>query len=142
MGRQHRCVFCSLVEDLAGAPVVVSSESCVAVLDTRPASPGHTLVLPRAHVESIWDLDEATATELMRTVRSVARLLHDRLDPDGLTLRQNNGAASGQRVPHLHIHLVPRWEGDGSIGWPREPKEPIDNARVITTLLGNPDLRS
>jgi diadenosine tetraphosphate (Ap4A) HIT family hydrolase len=106
------------------------------VLDASPASLGHTLVMPRAHYESVWDLDDATAAALMQTVRSVAALLHDRLAPDGLTVRQNNGAASGQRVPHVHVHLVPRWNDDGHIGWPRERDEPVDNAVVMRALVG------
>ncbi len=97
--------------------------------------------MPRAHYESVWDLDDATAAALMQTVRSVAALLHDRLAPDGLTVRQNNGAASGQRVPHVHVHLVPRWNGDGHIGWPRERDEPVDNATAMRALVGQPMTR-
>jgi histidine triad (HIT) family protein len=129
------CVFCNLVQDLSKAYVVSQSDVCVAVLDIKPAAPGHTLVMPRAHLENLWDLDVETAGALMVTVRSVAQLLRERLQPDGLTLRQNNGAASGQRIPHLHIHLVPRWEGDGHIGWPAAQPEPIDNASVLRVLL-------
>jgi histidine triad (HIT) family protein len=70
----------------------------------------------------------------MVTVKSVARLLRERLRPDGLTVRQNNGATSGQRIPHLHVHLVPRWEGDGHIGWPTARTEPVDNADVMRAL--------
>jgi histidine triad (HIT) family protein len=134
--RQDSCAFCVLMRDLSSAQVVASSETCVAVLDVSPASLGHTLVMPRAHYESVWDLDDATAAAVMQTVRSVAALLHDRLAPDGLTVRQNNGAASGQRVPHVHVHLVPRWNDDGHIGWPRERDEPVDNAVVMRALVG------
>jgi histidine triad (HIT) family protein len=106
----------------------------VAILDDRPASPGHTLVIPRAHIESIWELDDDTAVALMMTIKSVAGLLRERLQPDGLTVRQNNGPASGQRIPHVHVHLVPRWEGDGHIGWPSARSEPIDNVSVLRAL--------
>lgn len=133
---QNGCVFCALLQDLGSAHVVAANKACVAVLDIRPASPGHTLVLPREHIESIWDLDDATAAEVMLSVRSVATLLRDRLSPDGLTVRQNNGAVSGQHVPHLHVHLVPRWDGDGHIGWPREREEPVDNVAVLRILSG------
>ena len=112
----------------------MNDSASVAVLDASPASPGHTLVITRTHVESIWDLDDDTAAALMVTVKSVARLLRDRLRPDGLTVRQNNGAASGQRIPHLHVHLVPRWEGDGHIGWPTGRTQPVDNVDVMRVL--------
>jgi histidine triad (HIT) family protein len=131
------CVFCVVVQDLTQAHVVAENDVSVAVLDTKPAAPGHTLVLPRAHIENIWDLDVDTAGALMETVCSVAKLLRQRLQPDGLTLRQNNGAASGQRIPHLHIHLVPRWQGDGHIGWPTAQPELVDNASVFRALRAN-----
>ena len=128
------CIFCDLLQDLSYSHVVMNDSASVAVLNVSPASPGHTLVITRTHVESIWDLDDDTAAALMVTVKSVARLLRERLRPDGLTVRQNNGAASGQRIPHLHVHLVPRWEGDGHIGWPPARKEPVDNVDVMRAL--------
>jgi histidine triad (HIT) family protein len=128
------CIFCDLLQDLSHSHVVMNDSASVAVLNVSPASPGHTLVITRTHVESIWDLDDDTAAALMVTVKSVARLLRERLRPDGLTVRQNNGAASGQRIPHLHVHLVPRWEGDGHIGWPTARTEPVDNVDVMRAL--------
>jgi histidine triad (HIT) family protein len=123
-----------LLSDLSGSHVVMNDSATVAVLDVSPASPGHTLVITRSHVESIWELDDETAAALMVTVKSAAKLLRERLRPDGLTVRQNNGAASGQRILHLHVHLVPRWEGDGHIGWPTARPEPVDNADVMRAL--------
>ena len=128
------CQFCALLDDLTAAHVVTTDPHCVAVLDAAPAAPGHTLVLPRRHVEAIWDLDDETAAGLIRTVRGAAQLLRERLGPDGLTVRQNNGAASGQRIGHLHVHLVPRWTDDGHIGWPRPPAPAVDNAEVLHCL--------
>ena len=69
---------------------------------------------------------------------TVAALLRRRLAPDGLTLRQNTGAASGQQVPHLHLHLVPRWHGDGTIGWPWPPPADPDLPGLLARLLGAP----
>ena len=123
-----------MLQDLSRSHVVLNGPASVAVLDVSPASPGHTLVITKAHVESIWDLDDNTAAALMVTVKSVAGLLRERLRPDGLTVRQNNGAASGQRIPHLHVHLVPRWEGDGHIGWPTARTAPVDNVDVMRAL--------
>jgi histidine triad (HIT) family protein len=123
-----------LLQDLSHSHVVMNDSASVAVLNISPASRGHTLVIPRTHVESIWELDDDTAAALIVTVKSVARLLRERLQPDGLTVRQNNGAASGQRIPHLHVHLVPRWEGDGHIGWPTARTEPVDNVDVMRAL--------
>jgi histidine triad (HIT) family protein len=119
----QRCPFCRIVSGAAPAHVVAEDEYCVAVLDASPAARGHTLVIPRAHVADLWTADPETAAAVGRTCAAVARLIRTRLKPDGLTLRQNNGEASGQRVFHLHVHLVPRWHGDGHVGWPSAPPD-------------------
>ena len=95
---------------------------------------GHPLVVPRVHAEDLWDADEPSAIAVMRTAHRAAALLRERLQPDGLTLRQNNGEASGQRVAHLHLHLVPRWRGDGTVGWPWPPPQDVDLAAVLAEL--------
>ena len=117
------CPFCLIAAGGTDALVIAADDDAVAFLDTHPAAPGHTLVIPRLHHEDIWALDDRTAMAVMRMARRTAHLLRERLGMDGLTMRQNNGAASGQKVPHLHLHLVPRWTGDGTVGWPWPPKE-------------------
>lgn len=129
------CPFCAIATGALSAHVVAADDYCVAFLDAAPAARGHTLVVPRAHVCDMWDVDADLAAALMRTTHSVAALLRDRLAPDGLTLRQNTGAASGQHVAHLHVHLVPRWHGDGTIGWPR-PLEVHPDPDEVASLLG------
>ena len=128
------CVFCRVVRGELPAHVVVQDERAVAFLDLTPAARGHTLVVPRVHVEHLWDADADSAAAVMRTAHEVAALLRERLRPDGLTLRQNTGEASGQKVPHLHLHLVPRWHGDGTVGWPWPPPQDLDLQDVADAL--------
>ena len=116
------------------AHVVHADEHCVAFLDARPAARGHTLVVPRTHVSDLWTADPDVAAALGRTCATVAALIRDRLRPDGLTMRQNTGAASGQHVFHLHVHLVPRWHGDGTVGWPWPPPDEHDPDEVLRLL--------
>ena len=115
-------MFCRLVA--AGEDLVHADEDCVAFLDHRPAAEGHTLVVPRAHVADLFEAGPHVAGALMAAAQQVAVRLRERLGFDGLTVRQNNGEASGQVVHHLHVHLVPRWHGDGSIGWPAPRRLP------------------
>ncbi len=129
-------MFCGVVAGALPAHVVHEDARTLAFLDLRPACRGHTLVVPKAHVEHLWDADAETAAAVMRTAHEVAALLRDRLHPDGLTLRQNTGEASGQVVPHLHLHLVPRWHGDGTIGWPWPPPEHVDLPGLLAELRG------
>ncbi len=128
------CPFCEIVAGIAPAHIVTEDEHCVAVLDARPAARGHTLVIPRRHVTDLWSADPDIAGAVGRTCALVARQIRSRLRPDGLTLRQNNGEASGQVIFHLHVHLVPRWHGDGNIGWPWPPPEDHDPHEVLRTL--------
>lgn len=107
------CVFCRIVRGEAPAHVVYQDEAAVAFLDVLPAAPGHTLVVPRAHVEDLYALDNIQAAALMRATVRVAQGIRAALAPAGLSVLQRNGAAAGQTVPHLHVHLVPRRPGDG-----------------------------
>jgi histidine triad (HIT) family protein len=127
-------LFCRLVAGASSAHVVFADEHCVAFLDNAPAARGHTLVVPRRHVPDLWSADPETAAALGVACSVVARRIRERLAPDGLTMRQNTGAASGQNVFHLHVHLVPRWHGDGSIGWPWPPPSEHDPDEVLRLL--------
>ena len=131
-----RCVFCAIVAGDAPAHVVFADEAAVAFLALDPSAVGHTLVVPRRHVEHLWDGSPEDVAAVARTLHATAALLHERLVPDGLTMRQNTGTASGQRVFHLHVHLVPRWHGDGHIGWPMPPDPRPDLANVHAQLVG------
>lgn len=82
----------------------------------------------------LWSADPTTAAAMGVACSSVARRIQERLAPDGLTMRQNTGAASGQNVFHLHVHLVPRWHGDGSVGWPWPPPRENDPEEVLRLL--------
>ena len=128
------CLFCRLANGDLPAHVVHTDESCVAFLDNAPAARGHTLVVPRVHVPDRWSADPETAAALGRACSTVARRIREKLAPDGLTMRQNTGAASGQNVFHLHVHLVPRWHGDGTIGWPWPPPDDHDPDEVLRLL--------
>jgi histidine triad (HIT) family protein len=107
------CVFCGIVSGDLPSRTVMESDRAVAFLDINPATEGHTLVVPRAHAEDIWDLRDEDGDAVWALARSVARRLRDALEPEGMTLFQANRAAGWQDVFHFHVHLVPRWEGDG-----------------------------
>ncbi len=107
------CPFCAIVAGHLEASIVAQTEAAVAFLDLRQAVPGHVLVVPRLHVETIDAIDPALAGEVMQLGVRVARALRAALNPAGLNLWQSNGAAAGQEVPHFHLHVQPRHVGDG-----------------------------
>lgn len=87
------------------------NDTTLAFMDIMPQSPGHVLVLPKEPAETFYDLSEEAAAESMKTAKRVALALRRVLNPDGLFIGQLNSAAAGQTVPHVHFHLIPRWEG-------------------------------
>jgi histidine triad (HIT) family protein len=107
------CIFCSIVAGDAPSYRVAGSDHALAFLDINPGAEGHTLVVPRTHADDIWDLDREDGRAVWDLAQEVADLLLERLRPDGLTLFQANRRAGWQDVFHFHLHVVPRWTGDG-----------------------------
>lgn len=106
------CIFCAIAAGDAPASIVYEDEQAVAFLDLHPVTTGHTLVIPRRHATDLLDSAGALA-EIAPAVEATTALLVDRLQADGLNLFQATGAAAGQTVFHLHVHLLPRRTGDG-----------------------------
>ena len=104
------CIFCKIVAGDIPAHKVYEDERSLAFLDIRPASRGHTLVIPKEHAADIYDIRPESLAATMLCAQTVARLLRAKLNPDGMNVFQNNGAAAGQEVFHYHLHLVPRWK--------------------------------
>ena len=97
----------------------------VAIVNPYQVSPGALLVMTTRHAPTVLDLDEHEAVTVSRLVRRVAHAVHDALSPVGLNIYQNNGVASGQTIPHYHVHVVPRYPGD------RPELLLAENARLI-----------
>jgi histidine triad (HIT) family protein len=112
------CSFCDLIAGGTVTPVF-EDEHCFAFLDNRPLFPGHTLLIPRLHVETLADAPEALLAPLMANARLLARAVETGLGAEGSFVAINNRVS--QSVPHLHVHIVPRRQKDGLRGffWPR-----------------------
>jgi len=119
------CVFCTIRDGGLPAMMVAEDERAFAILDINPVNDGHTLVIPRVHAGTLFDIAEEDVVATVRLARRVAAGICRGLQPDGLTLLQNSGAAAFQTVPHFHIHLIPRWEDDGKgLTWTLTPGSP------------------
>src|SRR5687768_3664550 len=111
------CVFCRILAGELPSSPVLDSDLVVAFLDIHPANPGHTLVLPRRHVESFTELSPLEVEQLARCGQRIAAALKQGFDGcEAVTFSLADGAAAGQDVPHTHLHVVPRRTGDG-LGW-------------------------
>jgi diadenosine tetraphosphate (Ap4A) HIT family hydrolase len=115
---QQRCPFCHLEQ----ARLVLANDSTVAVPDAFSVAAGHTLVVPKRHVPSLFDLPEAEQAAIWSLVAQVRGRLLDELNPDGFNVGVNDGPAAGQTIMHAHVHVIPRRTGDvadprGGVRW-------------------------
>ncbi len=113
------CVFCGIVARELPASIVYEDERALAFMNIGQANPGHVLVTLKAHAANVFALDDAMAADVFRAAARVARAVQDAFEPPGLSIYQANGAAAGQTVLHFHMHVLPRWDGDGlPVAWP------------------------
>ena len=109
---KNDCVFCAIAAGEIPCFKVFEDDFALAYLDINPFSEGHTLVIPKAHTTGLLDTPEETLAALIARVKKVAAHIKTALGCDGFHILQNNGAAAGQTVGHIHFHIVPRREGD------------------------------
>lgn len=134
------CIFCRIVSGEIKAETVAREPGAVAFLDVSPLADGHVLVVPEAHVARVEDLTAADAAALFRAVAALAGPVREAVGAAGTTIGINDGEATGQTVPHVHVHIVPRWPGDGAssvhgIFPPGRRRDVGDVGRAIRTRL-------
>jgi histidine triad (HIT) family protein len=118
------CVFCKIRDGQIPSIKLYEDSRTLCIMDINPINSGHCLVLTRAHAPTIFDADPADLAAAITTAQRVARALRTALRPDGLNMLQANGAAAFQSVPHVHLHLIPRWTNDGKgFDWTLVPGE-------------------
>ena len=107
----NSCIFCKIVAGEAPASIVYQDERVAAFMAVPQAGRGHVLVVPREHVATCFELSDDLAGPLFGTTVRIARAVNRLYRPDGISLIQNNGAAAGQSVFHVHLHVLPRAHG-------------------------------
>ena len=112
--RDPECLFCQIASGSRPAEIVYQSPATVAFLDRFPVARGHTLVVPRQHASTLLQLDDGAAGALFGSVVEVVERLSQSLHPAGFNVGWNHGAAAGQHVFHLHVHVLPRFSPGGS----------------------------
>jgi histidine triad (HIT) family protein len=107
------CIFCKIVKGDIPNLRVYEDDNTLAFLDIFPTAKGHTVVIPKGHGETVFDLDANELSQFSSAIKSSMERISDVLHPDGYNVGFNHGSAGGQSVPHLHAHVIPRYEGDG-----------------------------
>jgi diadenosine tetraphosphate (Ap4A) HIT family hydrolase len=138
------CVFCDIIAGKAPASVVYQDERCVAFMDIRPINPGHLLVVPRYHAASLAELPPDIGGHIFQIGQKLDEALRQSgLKCEGVNLVLADGAAAGQEIFHVHLHVLPRFRGDG-FGWKINPATLLrpghekleENAQKIRQSLG------
>lgn len=107
------CIFCHIVAGDIPNDTVREDEATLAFLDIHPHALGHTVVIPKQHVETIFGLNGDEVGAFYRSVQKTMKRIQEVLKPDGFTVGLNHGEDAGQAIPHLHVHIFPRWKNDG-----------------------------
>ena len=128
-------VFTKIVNREIPAAIVFEDLHTIAFLDAGQVNPGHVIVATKKQVETILELDDELAGALFQTAAKVARALDKAFSPDGFTILQANKAAGWKTVPHVHLHVLPRYASDGvALTWPKK-NPPIDELRAIAARI-------
>lgn len=129
------CIFCDIVAGEVDAETVFEDDTTLAFLDIRPLFPGHTLLIPKAHVVTLGDLPDNAIQPLFANARMLSRAVPIALEAEGTFVALNNVVS--QSVPHLHVHVVPRRRGDGLRGffWPRGRYESPDAMEEVRARI-------
>ena len=130
------CIFCKILAKQIPSVLVYEDEHTYAFLDIGPFEKGHTLVIPRYHAERLTDLPTDWLLRLMPAVQKTAALLLQRLPCDGFNLLQSNGACATQVVPHVHFHIIPRWNGREMRWLPGKYDKPDEMLALAARLRG------
>lgn len=124
MEKDLGCIFCKIVAGELPAAKLYEDDKTLAFMDINPINDGHALIIPKAHRETLFEMDADTLSAVSRTTLKVATAVKEALAPEGLNIFQANGAVAGQTVFHFHFHVLPRNSND----------------RLKITLHGNPTI--
>ena len=108
---EESCIFCRIAQKKAPASIVYEDDAVMAFLDIRPLNEGHTLVIPKRHYAFVYEVPDEEVAHLYKLVKKVALAVKKGVKAGGITIAQQNEKAAGQDIFHVHVHVIPRYEG-------------------------------
>jgi len=114
------CIFCDIIQGKKQGHFIYEDDTHVAFLDKYPIDHGHSLVLPREHFEKVTDMTADKVGDLFSKIPKIAKAIIQTTNADAFSMAQNNGRAAKQIVPHVHVHIIPRFNDKGTIWTKRE----------------------
>ncbi|MDO8529774.1 MAG: HIT family protein [bacterium] len=128
------CIFCKIISGEIPSHKVYENEHTLAFLDIAPVNPGHTLVVSKKHFANLEEADEETLCQAIKTVKKIGKALKDGLQIEGYNVGVNNDPVSGQIIPHLHFHVIPRIKNDGLKLWPQRKYADGEAEKVLEKI--------
>jgi len=128
------CPFCAIADDRAHANVVYRDDEVIAFLPLHLAAYGHTLIAPREHYETLWDIPQDVLTRLLDATQMLTARYRSMLGATGVNILHASGKDAQQSVPHLHLHLLPRFPRDGLDTWPKLNEVHVDRMELTRKL--------
>ena len=128
------CIFCRIIKGQIPCTKVYEDSYVLAFLDIGPVNKGHTLVIPKEHYETIFDMPDSLLCLVASAAKKVSKAIKEGIGCDGINVIQSNCRASGQLVPHYHAHIIPRLETDGLKHWPQGKYKEGEAAQVAEKI--------
>jgi len=128
------CLFCKIVSGDVPASKIYEDENSLAFLDISPVNPGHALLIPKEHYKNIYDTPDELLANIAPKIKKIALAVKEAVNADGINIGMNNDPAAGQIVFHTHIHIIPRFEGDGHNPWSSKKYEEGEMAEIAEKI--------
>jgi histidine triad (HIT) family protein len=128
------CIFCDIIQGKRQGHFIYEDETHVAFLDKYPIDYGHSLVLPREHFEKVTDMNSDKVGDLFSKVPKIAKAVIETTNADAFSLAQNNGRAAKQIVPHVHIHIIPRFNSKGTV-WTKRDIGQDEDLKILSEKI-------
>ncbi len=133
------CLFCKIISGEIPSTKVYEDDTVLAFLDIHPVNIGHTLVIPKSHHINLYETPDPTLAQMISVAKKLSIAIKSALNTDGINIEMNNDSVAGQIIFHTHIHIVPRFSGDGFTHWngarPYRETEMAEVAQKITAVL-------
>ena len=140
MEENGECIFCQIIAGDFPSRKIFETKDVLAFLDARPTNLGHTLVIPKKHVQSVMQIDDLVLGDIIVIIKRITKALKRIGECEGVNILQNNGKAAGQVIPHAHFHIIPRVSGDFEITLPTvevSPGKQDELKERLKQLLGS-----
>lgn len=132
------CIFCKIAGGVIPANALYEDDDFKVIFDLGPASKGHVLILPKEHFDNVFEMTDEYAAKVFVLAKKVATAIKKTFKCDGVNILQNNGSVAGQTVFHFHMHIIPRYEGDGvNVGWNPGSISPEQIAEYVEQVRAN-----